>query len=344
MLDADICQKKLQGFVDQVCPGQSPLYEQVCRQILSDQLMFELMQHTPALQPGPNLLLAAIHFLLLRGARHELREFYGSCTDQPRPATEAWPAFRDFCLTQRDEILCLLSRQRVQTNEVGRCGYLFPALSIAHASQPERSLAVIEIGASAGLNLHWDQYAYDYGPIGRYGDPSSPVVIRSQWRGAGPSLPSVFPSVAHRVGIDLHPVDVNDPNQALWLQALVWPDQAERIKLLQAAIQVFRQSPVPLVAGNALEVLPAEIANAPVDARLCLVHCHTLNQFSDLERAKFEQLIREASDTRDITVISAEWIRTPQPELRLERWRNGSVDNSLLAQVHHHGQWIEWSR
>src|SRR5690349_17058307 len=98
MLDPDVCRKKLQGFLDLVANGQTPLYEAICREMLNDSAVLEIMAHTPAAQPGPNLFLAAVHYLLLHGGDHELSAFYGTCTPTPRPPAEAWPAFRDFCL------------------------------------------------------------------------------------------------------------------------------------------------------------------------------------------------------------------------------------------------------
>jgi hypothetical protein len=342
MLDVAICQKKLRDFFEVVCAGQSPLYEAVCRQMLDDADLLEIMRQTPAAQPGPNLFLAAVHFLLLQGVKHELRQFYGTCVANPRPAADAWPAFRSFCLTHREQIIPLLHQGRVQTNEVRRCSYLFPAFSLVQRTEPDRPLAIIEIGTSAGLNLNWDRYAYDYGAQGRFGSDSSSVVIHSDWRGRGWQSSTAVPQVIHRVGIDLHPVDVNDRHQALWLQSLLWPDQPERFALQRAAIEEFRRSPATLVAGNALQVLPLEIAQAPADANLCIVHCHTLNQFSEPERTALEQIIRAASHDRAINVISAEWIKTPQTKLRLAEWQKGEHSNTLLAEVDHHGRWIDW--
>src|SRR5689334_7244067 len=127
MLDVATCQKKLRDFFEIVCKGQSPLYEAISRRMLDDADLLEIMRQTPASQPGPNLIFAAVHFLLLRGTEHELRQFYGTCVADPRPAGDAWPAFQSFCRAQREQIIPLLQTGRVQTNEVRRCSYLFPA-------------------------------------------------------------------------------------------------------------------------------------------------------------------------------------------------------------------------
>jgi hypothetical protein len=254
---------------------------------------------------------------------------------------QAWPAFRDFCMTYRDVIVELLCTRRVQTNEVRRCSYLLPAFSLVHSREPKQPLAIIEIGASGGLNLNWDRYAYNYAGCGQVGKLASPVVIRSEWRGPPMALGGI-PLVIHRVGIDLHPVDVHDVDQALWLQSLLWPDQPERFQLLCAAIDDFRQAPVPLVAGDALVKLQGQIDQAPNDSHLCIVHSHTLNQFTEAQRAELTQQVRAASFHRPIHVISAEWIRTPTTELHWTQWHGGENTDALLGRVDHHGRWIEW--
>jgi hypothetical protein len=342
LLGLDICRKKLIDFVEVVCVDQSPLYEFVVRKMLDDAELLEIMSHTPLEQPGPNLFLAAIHYLLLQGDSHELREFYGSCVPQPRPATDAWPAFRSFCMTHREAIRAKLATGRVQTNEVRRCSNLFPAYATVHQRSPELPLAIIEFGTSAGLNLNWDQYAYDYGPAGKCGNPSSEVAIRCEWRGPIPRLPEEMPSVCFRVGIDLQPIDVSNGSESLWLQSLLWPEQVERRALLQAAIAEFRRTLVPLVAGNALHVLPQEISKAPGSANLCIVHSHTLNQFNPAERSELQQIFRAASHQRTITVISVEWIKTPTTELHITTWQRGETADLHQANVDHHGRWIEW--
>ena len=84
--------------------------------------------------------------------------------------------------------------RRTQTNEVARCGCLLPAFAAVADGRP---LALIEIGASAGLNLRWDHYAYDYG--GRAaGVPSSPLTI--ELRAGRPARPAARPAAGGVAG------------------------------------------------------------------------------------------------------------------------------------------------
>lgn len=342
MIEAQKCREQLRWFAEQGCRGQSPLYERLCQSVADDESLVEIVRQAPASQPAPNLFLAAVHYLLLSGVRHELAEYYGSCLAEPRPPEEAFAAFRDVCLVNEGAIRELIARRSVQTNEVGRCAYLLPAF--CHIARPAagRPLALIEVGASAGLNLLWDRYTYDYGSGQHCGSEDARVRIRSELRGNGHSIPAPWPTVAYRVGIDLHPVDVTDASEALWLRSLVWPDQPQRMALLTVALEEAAADPPELIAGNALELLPAAIERAPREATLCVLHCHTLNQFSEQERKKFSESLAEASRQRPLVQLSAEWIGTPLPELKVFHWEGGESQSQHLANVDHHGRWIEW--
>jgi hypothetical protein len=106
-------------------------------------------------------------------------------------------------------------------------------------------LRCLEIGASAGLNMNWDRYRYDFGQGRRWGDPASPLRIDTDWDGAAPPLVPV--SVAGKLACDQNPIDVADPESALRLEAYVWADQAERLARLRAAIAIAQ------AAGNLID-------------------------------------------------------------------------------------------
>src|SRR5262249_31479728 len=140
-------------------------------------------------QPAPNLLLAAVHYLLLGGTGHAVGDHYPSVSARAIPRGDPYPAFRAFCREQRDALVGLLATRRVQTNEVGRSACLLPALSQVARAGGGRPLSLIEIGASAGLNLRFDRYRIEYHvePDSRradamggraWGDAASPVLLR----------------------------------------------------------------------------------------------------------------------------------------------------------------------
>lgn len=116
-----------------------------------------------------------------------------------------------------------------QTNEVGRSRLLRHALSTL-----EGPVRLLEIGASAGLNLRVDHLA---------GDP----VLE-----AGP-----LPPIVERLGCDLSPIDPSTPHGAARLSSYVWADDLERFRALHAAIEVARRVPVTVRRQDAAEFVEA---------------------------------------------------------------------------------------
>ncbi len=341
----DVLARRFLHFAEREAAGSSPLYTQLCRHIAEDPEVLALAANVPPGQPTPNLLLAAVHYLLLSGLKHPLADFYPSLTTTPDLTHDPYPAFHQFCLAHAEEIRKLLLTRRVQTNEVARCACLLPAFGLAVRQAQQTPLALIEIGASAGLNLLWERYGYDYGNGQRYGLVNSPLQIHCALRGETmPPLPSILPTVAWRVGIDLHPIDINDPDAVLWLRALIWPEHRERVSRLQQALEVARQSPPRLVAGDALKLLPELAASVPGNTTLCIFHSFTLNQFAAEARERLASLLRELSAQRTIFRISFEELsRMRYPQLRLITYTQGTGAEQLLASGSSHGRWLEWS-
>lgn len=113
-------------FADLECRGSSALYEYLSRRIASDGELLELSSHARVGQPVPNLFFGSVQYLLLKGAEHPLKDYYPSLTDTPLEKEDSFQPFKDFCRTYRSEIIELLLTKLVQTNEVRRCGYLYP--------------------------------------------------------------------------------------------------------------------------------------------------------------------------------------------------------------------------
>jgi hypothetical protein len=229
--------------------------------------------------------------------------------------------------------------RRTQTNEAGRCATLLPVL--ARLPQP---LALLEVGASAGLCLLPDRYGYDYGrqqlPAPQTDAPVFPC------RADLPTpLPTHHPTVAWRCGLDLHPIDVADAAACAWLETLVWPEQADRLHRLRAAMAVARQDPPRLVQGDLLSDLAACAAQAPTDATLVVFHSAVLAYVADPDaRQGFARSVRE---------LGAVWISNEVsgafPDMRQHVTRPGprnafllAVNGTPVAWTDPHGGWIEW--
>jgi hypothetical protein len=242
-------------------------------------------------------------------------------------------AFRDFTVASWAVIEPEIRARATQTNEAGRCAVLMPVL--ATLPQP---LALLEVGASAGLCLYPDRYGYRYGDrlVGS-GEP----VLECELTGTAP--PDEPPEVVWRAGLDLNPLDVTDPADVAWLEALIWPEHAHRRARLRAAAAVAAADPPLLVRGDLVDDLPALAARAPAEATLVVFHTSVLYQVSPDRRAAFVDVVRD---------LPAHWIANESPRvLGLEGlpdppWDSAvhllTLDRKPLAWCRPHGQGMSW--
>ena len=334
--------------------GASPLYERLSLAIARDLALLNLAAEGRRDQPLPNLFFAAVHLLLLSGIRDELAKFYPTVTGRSCSTDDPVPHFRRFCLEHSQEIKEIIANRRVQTNVVERCGLLLPAFGLVTQQAPRMPLHLVEIGCSAGLNLLWDKYCYNYGTGRIYGDTASRVGIDVEVSGVlPPPLPDQIPQISSRIGIDLEPIDINDDDSTLWLRALVWPEDNVRLQRMNSAISIARACPPAIRKGHALELLPTELADAPKHVVPVVYHTHTVSQFSSEERQLLGDLIADAGRERDLYWISSEYRASPRqwltsekesvrPILKLVSFEGGVRRERILARCHHHGRWIEW--
>jgi len=337
--------KRFLVFAENECRGRSPLYERLSVAIAGDEDLLRLAAAARERQPVPNLLFGAVQLLLLKGEGPELARFYRTLgSDQP-PEIDPFPAFRAFCLGHADAIAAILRVCIVQTAHARRCALLLPAFALVSRGFGGRPLALIEVGASAGLNLVWDRYGYKYSNGRRCGDPAAAMQLTCELRGPlAPPLPDALPEVGWRLGLDLNPIDLGDPEESLWLRALIWPDEPGRAELLRQAIAAASGAGLPrIIAGDALKTLPAALAEAPRELPLCVYHSFTLNQFSGDARREFNALLAAAARTRDLAVVSLEALTrlTPIPELTLRL--PADSEPRPLAHCDPHGAWLEWA-
>jgi hypothetical protein len=232
----------------------------------------------------------------------------------------------------------------VQTNEVARCAFFLPAFTLISRELDEKPFALMEVGSSAGVNLNWDRYAYDYGEGEIYGDVNSTVRLECELHGDGrPPLTMQMPPVVSRIGIDLHPNDVFDDDAMLWLRALTWPEQTIRAQRLHNAIAIAREHPPLVVQGDALELVPRLIREIPVELPVVLFHSFVLNQLpAELREFYFSQLT-ELGVGRVLYDVGVEPSGWPTP-MTLTRCRDGDCRQEELATCDYHGRWMEWKK
>ncbi len=333
--------------------NSSPLYAFLSMQVAGDPDVLALAVQADRATQIPNLLFAAVHYLLMGDLAAPLAAYYPDCTDSPCPITEVYPAFRAYCLAHADTIRQLVTTRRVQTNEVRRCAPLLLAAETLSQQLNGQPLAWVEIGASAGLLMQWDRYGYAFrdeaGNNLQAGDAASPVQITSELRGAlYPPIPTRMPTVAWRVGLDINPIDPRDEDATRWLRALIWPEHCDRRELLDAALAVAREHPPRIIAGNAMDTLPAALDEAPAEAALCVYHSYALNQMpATVRESILKQFVAYARQhpQRPLYRISQEWYGDQEtPQLELFTYRADEGERELLATCESHGRWIEWRR
>ena len=300
--------------------GQSAIYAEWAFGVADDPTIVDLIEQLPLAKRPVTLVFAAAR---AAGA-----------------ATGSYLEFRTWMLEHWAAVRGIALARSTQTNEAARCGVLLPLL----ASLPQ-PIALIEVGASAGLCLFPDRYSYRYGDTELHPvDGPSEVVISPKISGAVP-VPQRMPQVVWRAGIDLNPLAVDDPVEMAWLEALVWPEHGERRRRLRSAVRVVQQEPPRIVRSDALSGLAALAAEAPPDATLVIFHSAVLAYFPKPDRDAFVRLV---------TGLPGHWISnegqtvTPGVQGRLARQPADpalflvAMDGNPLAFAVGHGQSLDW--
>jgi hypothetical protein len=190
---------------------------------------------------------------------------------------------------------------RTQTNEPGRCATLLPLL----ASLPQ-PLALVEVGASAGLCLYPDKYSYRYATSqGEHRLGDSEVVLSCAVSGPAP-LPERLPEVVWRAGLDLNPLQASRADDRRWLASLIWPEQVDRAERLDRALDVVAADPPRLDTGDLLTDLPGLLADAPPDATVVVFHSAVLAYLDKQQRRRFTEVIDDLRRDRDLHWVSNE--------------------------------------
>lgn len=342
--------------------GYSPLYERLSRQLAGspEALSFIDEAAAPNARRGrvPVLFLAALHDLALRDTDADLTAlFAGEPVDDARLSRTLARS-----LDEHGDLLRSSMRARsVQTNEVGRSAAIVAAL--AGLDTGGRSVALIELGPSAGLNLFADRWHIDWRRDGAVVATSGPekATVRLDCELRGPLTPPCgpLPEISLRTGVDPSPIDVTDPDDARWLRACVWPGVTDRAHRLAAAIDTVVADPPALVRGDAVTDLAPLVAAAPVGSYCVVVSTWAMAYLSNDAREVVIAALDDLGATRDLafialeeprflpwagTVDSFEWAGgdgTPTMLAR-RRWHDGQCSSRRLALCHPHVRWMHW--
>ncbi|HUC37910.1 MAG TPA: DUF2332 domain-containing protein [Acidimicrobiales bacterium] len=338
-------------FATTQCRGYSPLYERISMAVARDADLLGALQHTRPSSHMPPALLGAVHYLLLGGLEHPLAEVYAG-----RSGADPATLFIELCRDHWQELSSILATRHIQTNECGRSAVIGPGLTWL-ASRLDGRLALVDVGASAGLNLLCDSYLLDYGDHGATGPADSPVRISCRVLGGDPPIAERLPPFAARVGIDRSPVDLTDPADARWLLACVWPDTG-RLERTAASIELARHHLPRVVEGDANDVLGDVLHQLPPGAVAVIVTTWAFAYLTIEERQRFVEALSSESNARPIAWLSAEGAGTVDafavepssgeqadaPDvLGAMTFESGTCEEHLLGRVHPHGTWIDWN-
>jgi len=329
---------------------RAPLYARLATGIAADEELAGLVLAAPLTQRQPVLLFACVHALLLDHPDEPLARYYPNLTADADPG-DPLAAFRALCHSRRPELDALLASRSTQTNEIGRCALLLPALAMVAAEAGP--IAHLDVGTSAGLNLLLGQYHYEYEPGGPVGPPAG-VTLTCGTRGAVP-VPPHLPDVAARRGLDRAPIDVHDEASARWLEACVWPDQTDRFSRLRSALELARSSALDVRRGDAVEDTPDHVHELAELGHPVVTNSWVLNYLTGPQRSGYVAALDELGSRLDLSWAYVESpfltpeLPGPRDEASLERtvlvlvrWRGGRRTVDHLADAHPHGYWLHW--
>jgi hypothetical protein len=306
--------------------GESACFVEWGRGVADDPEVLAWVDDLPGLKKQPNIVFAAARW-------HGV------------PAPGPYAGLRAALLSDDGTIRATIMARSTQTNEVGRLATLVPAFADL---VPWGPVALLEAGASAGLNLFPDRWGYAWstpgGPVRLGPEPYLPCEVT----GAAP-LPARLPEVSWRGGIDLNPLDVTDADAVRWLENLVWPEDEERRGRLRQAVSIAAADPPDLVRGDVVDELPALVADARRHGTVVVFHSAVAAYFPAEHRARFQELMTDlvadgachwvsneaANVFPDITATAPDGVADAHHFVL-------GVDGRMVARTHGHGKYLHW--
>lgn len=319
----DAVQERYARFAATEAPGRSALYAEWAAGVAADPEIRELLRRIPPTRRQPPLVFAVSRLL---GAGHG-------------PYRE----WREFVLAQADRLVAECTRRALQTNEPLRTAALLPVLS-----EIDGPIALLEIGAAAGLCLYPDRYSFRFtdgeGRVRRALDPlDGPSTVLLESTVSGDLPPLRLPEVVWRAGIDLAPLDAAAADDRRWLRALVWPGEEGREQRITAALDIAAADPPLLVAGDAAAHLDDLAATAPADATLVITTPGVLVHIPRAERTELVATIA-GLPAHWVTIDPPGLLDVWEPPVAAETWPGFVVahDGRVRAAADPLGAWWEW--
>jgi len=313
-------------FAQTEAAGVSPLYAQWATGVADDDDVVERLLQLPADKRQPNLVFAAarVHGVPL----------------------EDWNAARDHLIEHWEAITSTIMARRTQTNEAGRIAVLNLAFSQI-AQQSQKPLALIEVGASAGMGLYPDAWPIRYirgdDEVRLAPAQSLASTVELSCRIDGVETPRQLPEVGWRAGIDLNPLDLNDDADRRWLEALVWPGMEYRLERISAGAKLIQRDPPRLLAGDLNEKLGEALQQVPAGTTPVVFHSAVLAYLPAERRQRFVDQVRRAGvrwvSNEGLTVLPQIAAQLPEEDPDAEGFVL-ALDSEPVARAGPHGQYL----
>ena len=269
-----------------------------------DTELVELADQANPGQPYAIMFFGAVHSILLGNRDDPFASRFGIGGQLPIADDTTFVALKDFCHRRHDEISAIMKRRTVQFTQPGRASYVIPLIGHLLRKGAKEPLSLVEVGCSAGLLTVFDHYYYDFGPLGRLGDPANPHIRVMAFEGNKPPIPDHMPRISERFGIDLNPIDPSDPAERHWLEGLMAPEVVDDLSELRGALDVRARIALNTIKGDAMSVVP-ELLPKLKDTPLVL-HSLCLYQWPAALQNKFHEMLLEASRDRTIYRLAAD--------------------------------------
>lgn len=359
----DEIKRRLRLFAETEAAGTSPLYAHLAGKAAEDDEVAGLLTSASDADARGTLLMAAAHRLVQADPIHPLSRYYPSLGGFDGVDSETWPLFREFLLGREDKVRAIISSRYTQTNEVRRAALLYPALSLV-AKEAGGKFSLLEVGCSAGLLLGVDKFSYRYQCDGGEQLAAGPTKTAVGLHAAldlapGAVAPKLLKklTIVARAGLDRAPVDADDEEELAWLEACVWADQPDRIRLLRTAAAAQRKYTPELIAGDAIDDLAAAAATLPADVPLVVMTSHVLTYLGD-RRPDFIAELRKLAAERPLWWVTEEsykagleYVLPGRADLSdadglcalgVVRWVDGEAEARALARTDPHGHRLTW--
>ncbi len=253
----------------------------------------------------------------------------------------------DAALTRHAALLAQYLQSPPQTNDPQRSAVLLGGFLKLAQLCPGLPLQTCEMGASAGLNLFWDAYAYDFGAW-QHGEPqTAPLLLRARW--GGTPAPALRPRVVVRAGCDVSPLDPRSSADRQRLLSYIWADQPERLARVTLALDHAASRDIAVMGSHAADFVAAELQRRRSDAVFVLYHSIVWQYVAADEQQRIAAAMQAAGETASEQAPVA-WLRFEPgrakdgADLTLTLWDGSTAAGreERLGAGDYHGRWMRW--